>query len=260
MMRWALGIEYDGTHFCGWQSQSGLRTVEGDLTLAVSTVADHEIALVCGGRTDSGVHAAGQVVHFDTHALRSMHAWMTGVNAYLDSRVSVAWARPVPDFFHARFSAVRRHYRYTIFNRRARSALAAGRSAWVAAPLDVEAMQHAAVPLVGQHDFSAFRAAGCQSRSPVRRLDSIVVTREHDFVHIDVTANAFLHHMVRNIVGLLMSVGRGERQRAHVEDILMGLDRRRNAATAPADGLCLVGIDYPTAFRLPGRSGIITGS
>jgi len=258
MMRWALGIEYDGTHYCGWQAQPDLRTVEGDLSLAISLVADHEIELVCGGRTDSGVHASGQIVHFDTSSRRSMHAWTMGANANLGPHVSVAWARPVADYFHARYSALRRHYRYTIFNRRARSALAAARSAWVGVPLDVEAMQMAATPLIGEHDFSAFRAAECQSNSPVRRLDAIVVTRSENFIHIDVTANAFLHHMVRNIAGLLMSVGRGERSVAHVADILASRDRRRNAATAPAEGLCLVAIDYPAAFRLPGRSGIIT--
>lgn len=257
MMRWALGIEYDGTHYCGWQAQPDLRTVEGDLSLAISLVADHEIELVCGGRTDSGVHASGQVVHFDTVSRRSMHAWTMGANANLGPHVSVAWARPVADYFHARYSALRRHYRYTIFNRRTRSALAAVRSAWVGVPLDVEAMQMAATPLIGEHDFSAFRASECQSNSPVRRLDAIVVTRSENFVHIDVTANAFLHHMVRNIAGLLMSVGRGERSVAHVADILASRDRRRNAATAPAEGLCLVAIDYPAAFRLPGRSGII---
>lgn len=256
-MRWALGIEYDGAHFCGWQTQPARRTVEGDLSLAIASVAAHEVDLICGGRTDAGVHARGQVVHFDTRAHRSMHAWMMGVNANLGAHVSVSWARPVPDHFHARFSALRRRYRYSIFNRRARSALAAGRSAWVAVPLKVEAMQEAAEPLIGEHDFSAFRAAECQSRSPVRRIESIVVTREDDLVHVDVVANAFLHHMVRNIAGLLISVGRGERHRTHVTDILAGRDRRRNAATAPAEGLCLLAIDYPDAFRLPGRSGII---
>ena len=259
-MRWALGVEYDGTQYCGWQSQPGLRSVEGDLALAIASVADHDVDIVCGGRTDAGVHAAGQVVHFDTHAKRSMYAWMQGVNANLGEFVSVCWARPVENFFHARYSALRRHYRYTIFNRRARSALAARRSAWVAQPLDAALMQEGAMPLIGEHDFSAFRASECQSRSPIRRVEMIRVVREEDFLHIDVTANAFLHHMVRNMAGLLISIGRGERSVAHVVDILDGRDRRRNAPTAPPEGLSLRAIDYPAAFRLPARSGMIATS
>ena len=249
--RWALGIEYDGTHFCGWQQQPGLRTVEGELTEAVSGVADHAVALACGGRTDAGVHARGQVVHFDTAAARSSRAWALGVNARLGQQLSVAWARPVPDFFHARFSAVRRRYRYSIFNRSARSALQGGRTAWVQSPLDERRMQQGGDHLLGEHDFSAFRAAECQSRSPVRRLERLEVRREGDLVHIDVAANAFLHHMVRNIAGLLIEVGRGARTPDDVLTLLEGRDRRANAPTAPAEGLCLQAVDYPAAFRLP---------
>jgi tRNA pseudouridine38-40 synthase len=249
--RWALGVEYDGTHHCGWQQQPGLRTVEGDLAEAVGHVADHVVSLTCGGRTDAGVHALGQVVHFDTAAVRSARAWVLGINAHLGQRLSVTWARPVPDYFHARFTALRRHYRYTLLNRSARSALQAGRVTWVQAPLDVAAMQAGGASLVGEHDFSAFRAAECQSRSPVRRLDSLQVSREGDLVHIDVAANAFLHHMVRNIVGLLIEVGRGVRPPEAVGQLLRGRDRRANAPTAPAEGLCLQAIDYPAAFRLP---------
>lgn len=249
--RWALGVEYDGTHHCGWQQQPGLRTVEGELLEAVSGVADHPVALACGGRTDAGVHARGQVVHFDTTATRSARAWVLGVNARLGRHLSVAWARPVPDFFHARFSAVRRRYRYTVFNRAARSALHAGRTAWVQAPLDPVRMQTGGAHLLGEHDFSAFRAAECQSRSPVRRLDRLEVRCEGDLVHIDVVANAFLHHMVRNIAGLLIEVGRGLRAPDEVRTLLLGRDRRANAPTAPAEGLCLQAVDYPAAFRLP---------
>ena len=249
--RWALGVEYDGTHFCGWQQQPGLRTVEGELTAAVSGVADHAVALACGGRTDAGVHARAQVVHFDTTATRSSRAWVLGVNARLGQHSSVAWARPVPDFFHARFSAVRRRYRYSIFNRSARSALQGGRTAWVQSPLDERRMQQGGDHLLGEHDFSAFRAAECQSRSPVRRLERLEVRREGDLVHIDVAANAFLHHMVRNIAGLLIEVGRGVRSPDDVLSLLGGRDRRANAPTAPAEGLCLQAVDYPAAFRLP---------
>lgn len=251
MSRWALGVEYDGTHFCGWQQQPGLRTVQGELEQALSHIADAAIEVICGGRTDAGVHAAGQVVHFDTPVSRSARSWMQGANAQLSRQMSVAWARPVPDFFHARYSAVRRHYRYSIFNRATRSALHEGRSAWVQTPLDIGRMQAGGEALLGEHDFSAFRAAECQSHSPIRRLDLLRVWREGPLVHIDVAANAFLHHMVRNIAGLLIAVGRGEREPGEVQRILQGRDRTRNAATAPPEGLQLRAIDYPRAFGLP---------
>jgi len=251
MTRWAMGVEYDGTHYCGWQIQPGLRTIEESLSAAIALVADQPVQLVCGGRTDAGVHAVGQVVHFDTSATRSARAWVLGTNANLERKLSVAWARPVADFFHARFSALRRHYRYTIFNRPARSAMHAGRSTWVMAPLDAPRMQAAGQHLIGEHDFSAFRAAECQSKSPVRRLERLEVIREGPLVHIDVTANAFLHHMVRNIAGLLIEVGRGARAPLEVPALLLARDRRRNAPTAEPQGLVLRRIDYPTAFRLP---------
>ena len=251
MTRWALGVEYDGTHYCGWQQQPGLRTIEVALAEAIGHVADHPISLVCGGRTDAGVHAKGQVVHLETSASRSARAWVLGVNANLDSSMSVSWARPVPDHFHARFSALRRHYRYSIFNRSARSAWYSQRTSWVQSRLDVEAMQQGGNALLGEHDFSAFRAAECQSRSPIRRLDTLTVTREDDLVHIDVAANAFLHHMVRNIAGLLISIGRGERSIEQVRAILESRDRRKNAPTAAPEGLCLRAIEYPQAFGLP---------
>jgi tRNA pseudouridine38-40 synthase len=176
---------------------------------------------------------------------------MQGANAQLSRQLSVAWARPMPDFFHARFSALRRHYRYSIFNRATRSALHEGRSVWVQTPLDVARMQHGGEALIGEHDFSAFRAAECQSRSPIRRLDELRVWREGRLVHIEVVANAFLHHMVRNIAGLLIAIGRGDREPHEVEEILEGRDRTRNAATAAPEGLQLSAIDYPRAFGLP---------
>ncbi len=250
--RLALGVEYDGSAFCGWQAQSGLRCVESELAAAIARVADHPVELVCGGRTDSGVHAAGQVVHFDTPARRRLQAWVLGVNSGLDPRISVSWAAPVAGHFHARFSATARCYRYSILNRMARSALAAGRHAWIPYPLDTAVMQQAADRLVGEHDFSAFRAAECQSRSTVRRVDALVVHREGDVVRIDVRANAFLHHMVRNIAGLLIAVGRGARVPGDVDRILASRDRRQNSATAPAEGLCLMSVVYPGAFGLPG--------
>lgn len=251
MTRWAMGVEYDGTHFCGWQHQSGLRSAEDAFSTAIGTVADQTISLICGGRTDAGVHAAGQVIHFDTDAQRSARAWVLGTNANLDRKASVSWAMPVPEHFHARFSAIRRHYRYSIFNRSARSALYEGRTSWVQAPLDEALMQAGAQHLVGQHDFSAFRSAECQSKSPVRRVDHLIVKREGELVHLDIAANAFLHHMVRNIAGLLIEVGRGLRSPADVKTLLDGRDRRRNAPTADPEGLCLRRIEYPEAFGLP---------
>ena len=253
MSRWALGVEYVGTHFCGWQQQAGLRSIEGALVEALSLVADHEISLTCGGRTDAGVHAHGQVVHFDSEATRSARAWTLGANANLERYISVAWACPVPDHFHARYSALRRHYRYQIFNRAVRSAHAAERSTWVREPLDAAAMHEAAQALIGEHDFSAFRAAECQSKSPIRRLEQIRVAREGEAVLIDVTANAFLHHMVRNIAGLLISIGRGERAGSDVARILAMRDRRQSAPTAAPEGLYLRAIEYPQAFGLPIR-------
>ncbi|MBU3673364.1 MAG: tRNA pseudouridine(38-40) synthase TruA [Sinobacteraceae bacterium] len=251
MTRWAMGVEYDGTHFCGWQHQPQLRTVQGDLERALSLVADATITAVCGGRTDAGVHAQGQVAHFDTDVRRSMRAWVLGTNAHLPRQASVSWVRPVPEFFHARYSALRRHYRYSILNRAARSALHEGRTTWIHASLDTERMQAGAMHLLGEHDFSAFRAAECQSNSPIRRVDRLHIERLGELVHIDIAANAFLHHMVRNIAGLLIEVGRGERSPEAVKTLLEGRDRRANAPTAPAEGLALRRIEYPAAFRLP---------
>jgi len=251
MTRWAMGVEYDGTHFCGWQQQPHLRTVQGELERSLSLVADEPITVVCGGRTDAGVHAQGQVAHFETHVRRSMRAWVLGTNAHLPRQASVSWVRPVPEFFHARYSALRRHYRYSILNRAARSASHEGRTTWIHAPLDIERMQTGAAHLLGEHDFSAFRAAECQSKSPIRRVDRLQIERSGELVHIDIAANAFLHHMVRNIAGLLIEVGRGERSPEAVKTLLEGRDRRANAPTAAAEGLALRRIEYPAAFRLP---------
>ena len=251
MTRWAMGVEYDGTHFCGWQQQPHLRTVQGELERSLSLVADEPITVVCGGRTDAGVHAQGQVAHFETHVRRSMRAWVLGTNAHLPRQASVSWVRPVPEFFHARYSALRRHYRYSILNRAARSAIHEGRTTCIHAPLDIERMQTGAAHLLGEHDFSAFRAAECQSKSPIRRVDRLQIERSGELVHIDIAANAFLHHMVRNIAGLLIEVGRGERSPEAVKTLLEGRDRRANAPTAAAEGLALRRIEYPAAFRLP---------
>src|SRR6185295_14201600 len=252
MARIAAGIEYDGRAYSGWQSQPGLTTVQDALQRALSRVADTPVACTCAGRTDAGVHALAQVVHFDSDALRGERAWRLGANTYLPADVSVAWVREVPGHFHARYSALARSYRYLILNRDSRLALAAGRATWERRPLDAARMHGAAQVLLGEHDFSAFRAIECQAKSPMRRVESLAVSRHGDWVRIDVTANAFLHHLVRNIAGLLMMVGSGESPPERVAAVLATRDRKQNAATAPPDGLYLAAVRYPPEFGLPG--------
>jgi len=251
MGRIAIGIEYDGRAYCGWQQQDEAPSVQETLERALSRVADAPVALTAAGRTDAGVHARIQIAHFDTMAVRSARAWLLGSNTYLPPDISLRWARPVAAHFHARFAALSRTYRYYILNRAARSALAAGRALCVYRPLDAARMQAAAQHLVGQHDFSAFRAAACQARSPVRRLEQLSVSRAGEWLTVEVTANAFLHHMVRNIVGLLVAVGVGD---AAPEQALVQLESRQRStgeATAAAHGLYLWQIRYPLAFGLP---------
>ena len=251
MARIAVGIEYDGSAFAGWQAQTDVRTVQRVAAQALSRVAAETVSLVGAGRTDAGVHALGQVAHFDTTAARSLRSWVLGANSELPPDASISWARPVPAHFHARYSAEARTYRYLIVNRRARPALLAARAAWVHRPLDHERMAEAARILEGEHDFSAFRAAECQAKSPVRRIERLRVTREGDLVLIEATANAFLHHMMRNIAGLLIAIGKGEESVAWAQQVLAGRDRTRSAATAPPAGLCLQSVRYPAAFGLP---------
>lgn len=249
--RIAAGLEYDGRAYSGWQAQPGLNTVQDVVQRAFARVADSPIECTCAGRTDAGVHAFSQVVHFDSDATRGERAWRLGANTYLPPDVSVVWVREVPPHFHARYAALARSYRYLILNRDSRPALAAGRATWERRPLDVPLMHAAAQVLVGEHDFSAFRAIECQAKSPLRRVDRLDVSRQGEWVAIDVTANAFLHHMVRNITGLLLSVGHGESPEARVASVLAGRDRKANAATAPADGLYLAAVRYPVEFGLP---------
>lgn len=252
MNRIAVGIEYDGSGFAGWQSQQALRTVQQVLEGALSAVAAEPVSLVCAGRTDAGVHARGQVAHFDTHAERAIRSWVLGANSDLPPDLALTWALPVAGHFHARYCAESRIYRYRILNRLARSALAARRAAWVARPLDVVAMAEAAELLVGEHDFSAFRSSECQAKSPVRRLQRLSVARQGDWITIEAAANAFLHHMVRNLAGLLIAVGKGKAPPVWARSVLEGRDRTRSAATAPAAGLYLWEVRYPAAFGLPG--------
>jgi tRNA pseudouridine38-40 synthase len=251
VVRVAVGIEYDGSAYAGWQTQAGPRTIQQVTEAALSRIADEPVRLTCAGRTDAGVHALGQVAHFDTGARRTRRAWVLGANTELPRDVSLSWAMPVPGHFHARYSAEARTYRYLILNRLARSALLAGRACWVHRPLDEERMAQAARQLVGEHDFSAFRAAECQAKSPVRRLEHVGVERDGDWVTIEATANAFLHHMVRNIAGLLMAVGRGDAPAEWAAEVLASRDRTRNAATAPAAGLYFLRVRYPAPFHLP---------
>ncbi|MFO1503874.1 MAG: tRNA pseudouridine(38-40) synthase TruA [Steroidobacteraceae bacterium] len=257
MTRFAVGLEYDGSGFSGWQQQEHAPSVQREVTAALSRVLDHPVEITAAGRTDAGVHARGQVAHFDTPAQRSERALVLGANTLMGAGVALRWARAVADHFHARYSATARTYRYCILNRSARSALTAGRVAFVHRPLDAALMQAAAQHLVGTHDFSALRAAECQAKSPVRDLSQLRVQRIGDFVLLEVTANAFLHHMVRNIAGLLLHIGQGEADPGYAAEVLAGRDRRRAPATAPAAGLYLWRAHYPAVFGLPDDSDIM---
>ena len=250
-MRIALGIDYDGSDFCGWQRQTTGRTVQGCLEKALSAVADHAVNVVCAGRTDTGVHATGQVIHFDTGAQRDTEAWMRGVNSNLPTDIRVQWATEMDAAFHARFSARRRSYRYVILNRPVASALLRNRACWVYQPLDAPIMTVAAGYLLGEHDFTSLRAAACQAKNPVRTIHKLDVSRRGDFIYIDVTANAFLHHMVRCIVGVLIAVGTGEQTPEWVGRMLGMRDRAAGGITAPAAGLYLTGVEYEPQFPLP---------
>ena len=250
-MRLALGIEYDGTDFSGWQRQAGARTVQECVERALSAVADHAVHVICAGRTDAGVHALGQVVHFDSDARRSLRSWVLGANVNLTGDVSVLWAREAVQDFHARFSARARHYRYVILNRETRPALGRHRASWYHRPLDERAMAQASAHLVGEHDFSSFRALACQAKHPVRTVQRLDVERRGDYLYIDVVANAFLHHMVRNIAGVLIAIGAGEHEPLWAQQVLEARDRTLGGVTAPARGLYLMGVEYPAQFSLP---------
>jgi tRNA pseudouridine38-40 synthase len=251
-IRIALGIEYDGTGYNGWQRQKTGIGVQQRLEESLSLVANQAVEVVCAGRTDSGVHASGQVVHFDTSSKRSRRGWQLGANSNLPDDISVSWAKPVDDEFHARFSATARSYRYRIINRLARSALHRDRAWWVYEPLDAGAMHEAAQRLLGQHDFSAFRAAGCQASTAVREIKSISVHRDGDWLTLDVTANAFLQHMVRNIAGTLVAIGLDEQDVKWTTEVLESEDRKAGGIAAPPHGLTLVSVDYPASFAIPG--------
>src|SRR6056297_1849310 len=250
-MRLAAGIEYDGSGFYGWQTQRQSPTVQACLEQALGRVADHPVTVHCAGRTDTGVHAHCQVVHFDADVERSERTWVLGCNSHLPDGASVLWARPAAPGFHARFSARGRTYRYRILNRWTRPGLLAGRISWERRKLDAESMHEAAQALVGEHDFSSFRAPGCQAKHAVRTMRSISVERHANEVVIEVTANAFLYHMVRNIAGTLIEVGSGKRPPGWVGDVLNQRRRAVAGVTATPDGLYFVGVDYPDFPDLP---------
>ncbi len=250
-MRIALGIEYDGSAFCGWQSQPQRCSVQDAVEDALGSIAGHRVAIVAAGRTDSGVHALGQVVHFDTASIRPDIAWVRGTNSALPKGVGVLWARQVADGFHARFAALERSYVYVLLNRPVRPAVLHGRVGWFHRPLDLAAMREGAAYLVGLHDFSAFRAAECQAHTPVRDLRALDLERRGDFVCFNLRANAFLHRMVRNLVGALVYVGKGDRRPEWMGELLEGRDRTRSAPTFSPDGLYLSDVRYDASWELP---------
>jgi tRNA pseudouridine38-40 synthase len=251
VQRIALGVEYLGTRYCGWQYQHHALSVQQVLEEALARVADGPVRVHCAGRTDAGVHAIGQVVHFETAAPRPERAWTLGVNAHLPDDISVRWSRVVDGGFHARFSAQARHYRYLILRRPTRSALWHHRAYWTHRSLSVPAMREAATTLVGRHDFTSFRALACQAKSPVRTLHYLDLTEQGDLLLLRVGADGFLHHMVRNLVGVLLAIGRGEQRVGWAAELLALRDRARGGVTAPAHGLYLVQVDYPPAYALP---------
>lgn len=252
MARLACGLEYDGACFSGWQRQSHAPSVQDAVEQAFSAVADHPVRTAVAGRTDAGVHAAGQVIHFDTGADRSPHAWQRGAGSHLPASVSVSWVREVADGFHARHSALRRHYRYVVLQRAGASAgLLAGKVTRRPRPLDAGRMHQAARVLLGEHDFSSFRAAECQARHPRRTLYRLDITAHGPFIHFDVEADGFLHHMVRILAGCLMDVGHGERPPEWIAELLEQRDRTAGGVTAPPDGLYLMRVNYPDECGIP---------
>jgi len=252
-IRIAMGIEYDGSAFHGWQIQDDQRTVQGQLERAIGRVADHPVRVHCAGRTDAGVHALEQVIHFDTRTRRSERSWILGTNVNLPPDVNVLWARPVNPEFHARFCATARHYLYRILARPTRSSLLRDRAVWVHRTLDPDPMRQAGPDLVGEHDFSSFRALGCQARSPVRRVHYVGLEQRGEVLELRIGADGFLHHMVRNIAGVLMAIGYGDRPVSWVRELLRVRDRRHGGVTAPPQGLYFLRADYPERFGLPQR-------
>lgn len=247
-MRIALGVEYDGSQYHGWQAQTGLRTIQQAIESALSRIADEPVTVVCAGRTDTGVHATNQVIHFDCEKERTIRSWIHGANSFLPKDICVRWGRQMPEDFNARYSALSRRYRYVIYNASVRPALLRSNLSWQYRLLDHAAMSLAADHLIGENDYTSFRSMECQSNTPMRNVYNLHVTRVGDLVLIDITANAFLHHMVRNIAGVLIAVGSGKKPVEWVKEVLHAKDRRLGAETAPPYGLYLVEVSYPKEY------------
>ncbi len=251
MPRIALALRYDGANYHGWQVQDDVKTVQSMVERALSAVADRPVSVVCAGRTDAGVHATGQVIHFDTTAQRSDHAWVFGANSNLPPDISVLWAKTVTEDFHARYSATARRYRYVLFNHEIRPGILRKAVGWYYRPLDEKRMQEGAQYLLGEHDFTSFRGTGCQAKNPMRRIHQIEISRIRRMVVIEVQANAFLLHMVRNIAGVLIAIGSGEQPPEWARDVLNARDRTQGGVTVAPQGLYLVEVNYPPEFELP---------
>ncbi|MFK7794381.1 MAG: tRNA pseudouridine(38-40) synthase TruA [Gammaproteobacteria bacterium] len=249
-MKFAGIVEYDGSDFCGWQRQSHVPSVQEAVERAISLVANHEVGIACAGRTDTGVHALGQVMHFETNAQRELRSWLLGINSNLPRSVVLRSIKLMPEDFHARFSALARSYRYIISNEPVRPALLANRAAWEYSLLDAQLMQAGAEHLIGKHDYTSFRALGCQAKSPVREISRLSIQREGTLVIMDVTANGFLHHMVRNLAGVLMSIGKKEHPVEWAQDVLMKKDRSCGGVTAQAQGLYFMSVQYDPKYQL----------
>lgn len=250
-MRIAMGVEYNGEHYCGWQYQVHSPSVQQEIEQAIGKVANHNVRVFCAGRTDTGVHGVGQVIHFDTDAERTPHSWVYGTNANLPTDIAVLWAKPVANDFHARYSAMRRSYRYVILNRRIRPAILNTKVSWEYRPLDERRMIVAASHLCGEHDFSSYRAVACQAKSPVRHLYRLDITRVGELVTLELEANGFLHHMVRNIAGVLITIGAGEADTLWSKQVLEQRDRTCGGVTAPAHGLYFMAVQYPDVHQIP---------
>ena len=250
--RVALGIEYDGSEYYGFQKQKSTeQTIQGNLENSISKVANHSIKTFCSGRTDAGVHAFMQVVHFDTESRRSTREWVRGINSYLPHDIKVLWSKELDETFHARFSATHRSYLYRILNNQTPSALWSKRSLFVPQKLDIRAMRAASKYLIGEHDFSSFRGSGCQSNSPVRTIENIKITKKNNFITSELRANAFLLHMVRIIIGTLLMVGKREIKPVEMKNILNEKDRRISGKTVSSSGLYFLGPKYPAKYQLP---------
>ena len=252
-LRIALGVEYDGSEYFGFQKQKTTnQTIQGLLETSASKVADHKVKTFCSGRTDAGVHAFMQVIHFDTDAIRSSREWLRGINSYLPSDIRVIWSKEMDESFHARFSATRRSYLYNIFNNQTPSALWSDRSLFVTQQLDIRSMRAASKYLIGEHDFTSFRGSGCQSKTSLRNIDNIEISKKDRFIRVELSANAFLLHMVRIIIGTLLMVGKKEIKPKEVENILKQQDRRLAGKTVSSSGLFFLGPEYPQKYKIPG--------